>query len=327
MIRRRILSIDGGGIKGVLPAAFLASLEESLPCPIHEYFDLIVGTSTGGILALGLGLGFRASELLAFYEELGPKVFGRSRLVKWARWAGSEQYSPEPLRAALTAKFGDRRLGHSKVRLVIPSFNLDSGEVYVHKTSHHVRFEKDYKTLAVDVAMQTAAAPTYFPPSRSASGIPLVDGGMWANNPAGFAAVEAISVLGWPSDGMSMLSLGCSAAALNTKLPRWLGTGGLFWARRIVDVFMVAQSSSSVGTAQLLLGHANVHRYNPQVAPGRFALDGIDEIAALKGLGHAEARKALSTLRPIFFDGKAGRFDPHHVLESAKAMMAGEDHS
>lgn len=316
--RRRILSIDGGGIKGVLPAAFLASLEESLPCPIHEYFDLIVGTSTGGILALGLGLGFRASELLAFYEELGPKVFGRNRLVKLARWLGHEQYSPEPLRAALTEKFGDRRLGHSRVRLVIPSFNLDSGEVYVYKTSHHVRFEKDYKVPAVDVAMHTAAAPTYFPPSRSAAGIPLVDGGMWANNPAGFAAVEALGVLGWPNDGISMLSLGCSMSPLNAQLPRWFGTGGLFWARRIVDVFMVAQSSSSIGAAQLLLGHANVHRYDPQAAPGRFALDGIDEIPSLKGLGNAEARKALPTLKPIFFASTTDKFQPHHVLEGSK---------
>ncbi len=318
--QRRILSIDGGGIKGVLPAAFLAGLEESLPCPIHEYFDLIVGTSTGGILALGLGLGFRASEMLAFYEELGPKVFARKRLVKLARWLGYEQYSPAPLRAVLTAKFGKHRLGHSKVRLVVPSFNLDTGEVYVFKTSHHPRFEKDYKVHAADVAMHTAAAPTYFPPSRSTSGVPLIDGGMWANNPAGLAAVEALSVLGWPRDEVKMLSLGCTSTPLNSKLPRWFGAGGVFWARRIVDVFMVAQSSSSIGTAQLLLGHANVHRYDPQAAPGRFALDGINEIPSLKGLGHAEARKALPALKPIFFESPADKFQPHHTLESSETQ-------
>lgn len=318
MKSRRVLSIDGGGIKGVLPAAFLAGIEEGLPVPIHEYFDLIVGTSTGGILALGLGLGFRASELLRFYEEMGPKVFGGSALLKWARRLGYEKYSPEPLRAALIGKFGDRKLGHSHTRLVIPSFNLDTGEVYVYKTAHHQRFQKDYKTAAVEVGMATAAAPTYFPPSRSATGVPLVDGGMWANNPVGFAAVEAIGVLDWPRDEVRILSLGCTSVPLNSKLPRLLGTGGMFWATRIVDAFMVAQSSGSVGTAQLLAGHANVHRINPPAAPGRFSLDGIREIESLKGMGYAEARKALPTLTPIYFSTPADKFSPEWKLEDGK---------
>ena len=76
---KRILSLDGGGIKGVFPAAFLASIEEEVESSIGEYFDLIVGTSTGGIIALGLGLGFAAKELLSFYQDLGSQVFAGNR--------------------------------------------------------------------------------------------------------------------------------------------------------------------------------------------------------------------------------------------------------
>ena len=74
---RRILSIDGGGIKGTMPAAFLAGLEDDLGQPIGRYFDLIAGTSTGGIIALGLGLGRTAKELLELYERRGPVIFGQ----------------------------------------------------------------------------------------------------------------------------------------------------------------------------------------------------------------------------------------------------------
>lgn len=314
----RILSLDGGGIKGVVPAAFLASLEEELDGPIGEYFDLIVGTSTGGILALGLGLGFRASELLKFYEDLGPKIFDGNGILRMIRQVGLEKWSPKPLRTALARKFGKRRLGDSKARLVIPTLNLDTGEVYVYKTAHHPRFEKDYKTPAVEVALATAAAPAYFPPQRSGSGIPLVDGGMWANNPVGFAAVEAVGVLNWPREELRILSLGCTSDPLHVKLGWRLGMGGLFWARKITEVFMAGQSSSSIGVAQLLAGHGHLYRYNPRVPGGRFALDGVSEIPSLKGLGFSEARKAVPTLRPIFFSSKAEAFTPFKQIPAKK---------
>ena len=80
----RILTIDGGGIKGVFPAAFLATVEDAIECNVADYFDLIVGTSTGGIIALGLGLGLSAKELLAFYEEHGPTIFKRQPRITMA---------------------------------------------------------------------------------------------------------------------------------------------------------------------------------------------------------------------------------------------------
>ncbi len=134
---KRILTIDGGGIKGVFPASFLATVEESLEESVANYFDLIVGTSTGGILALGLGIGLSAREMLAFYAECGPTIFKGSRVGRWLRWLGTSKYSSTPLENALRRCFSDKRLGDSTKRLVIPSLNLENGEVYVYKTAHH----------------------------------------------------------------------------------------------------------------------------------------------------------------------------------------------
>ncbi|HEV8483289.1 MAG TPA: CBASS cGAMP-activated phospholipase [Blastocatellia bacterium] len=311
---KKILVIDGGGIKGVMPAAFLATVEESIGEGIAKYFDLIVGTSTGGIIAIGLGLGFSSSDILKFYEELGPPVFGGNRLWRALRRVGLSAYQSEALRAALKGKFGERKLGESTTRLVIPSVNLETGEVYIYKTAHHPRYERDYRDKAVDVALATAAAPTFFPTHRSAAGVPLIDGGMWANNPVGLAVVEAIGVLGWDRAELKVLSLGCTAEPLNAGLGIRYGLGLSYWAWKSVSVFMTAQSSASLGTAQILAGHENVIRICPAVGRGRFGLDKISEIPSLKGLGASEARKALPMLRPTFLGTPAEVFHPYKTV-------------
>lgn len=310
VVSRRILTIDGGGVKGVFPASFLATVESSLGKPVGSFFDLIVGTSTGGIIAIALGLGLPAKEILEFFEDAGPRIFAGNRLLRFLRRIGLSKYSQRPLRDALQATFGNSLLGDSRVRLVIPSLNLETGEVYVYKTAHHPRFDSDHRERAVDVALATAAAPTYFPTHRSAAGTPLVDGGVWANNPVGAAVVEAIGVLDWPRDSLAVLSLGCTTPPLDVGWGRRHGLGMGYWATKLADLFMTAQSSSSLGTAQLLAGHESVTRISPSVGRGRFSLDGISEIRSLKGLGSSEARKALPSIRPVFFFADAAEFRP-----------------
>lgn len=313
---RRILSIDGGGIKGVFPASFLATLEDSLGGSVARYFDLIVGTSTGGILALGLGLGLSAKEILRFYEVHGPTIFSGSRFIRTLRQLGLSKYNAIGLRNALEAVFGDRRLGASTKRLVIPSCNLETGEVHIWKTSHHPRLERDYKSHVVDVALSTAAAPTFFPTHRPAAGVPLLDGGMWANNPVAIAAVEAVGILEWPRESLAILSLGCTTAPLNIRAGRHIALGWLYWGvtAKLVDVFMTAQSSAALGMATHLVGdRRNLVRVSPAVKSS-FTLDNVREILSLKGLGDSEARKALPGLRPLFFTHPAEQFVPHHAL-------------
>jgi patatin-like phospholipase/acyl hydrolase len=169
--QRRLLSIDGGGILGTFPAAFLAGLEQHLPKPIGSYFDLIAGTSTGGIIAVGLAMGLRASELLDLYEKRGPEIFGQGRRpfadyllrkVRLGRWLVLPKYDPGPLQAVLGKVLGHRRIGDAKTRLLVPAWNPVARSVYIYKTAHHPRLRNDYKCLAVDAVMATAAAPTYF---------------------------------------------------------------------------------------------------------------------------------------------------------------------
>lgn len=300
---RRILCIDGGGIKGVFPASFLSTVEESLGSPVADYFDLIVGTSTGGIIALGLGLGLRASDLLHFYQERGPAIFNGNGKIGILRQLFRAKYNPEPLRKCLSEAFGSRRLGDSRKRLVIPSFNVESGEVHVWKTAHHPRLERDYLHSAVEVALSTGAAPTYFPTYKAQSGTPLIDGGVWANNPVAIAAVEAIGVLGWQASELRILSLGCTAAPFDIDWGRKHSLGKLGWATKIADLFVTAQSVSATGMAQHLLSDRNnLVRISPTVGKNRFELDRVREIPSLRGIGNSEARKALPQLRPTFFN-------------------------
>jgi hypothetical protein len=300
---RRVLCIDGGGIKGVFPASFLSTIEEALAAPVADYFDLIVGTSTGGMIALGLGLGLSASELLCFYQERGPMIFNGQKQLGWIRQWFRAKYNPEPLKRSLSEVFGTRRLGDSRKRLVIPSFNVETGEVHVWKTAHHPRLERDYLCLATEVALSGAAAPTYFPTFKTESGIPLIDGGVWANNPVAIGTVEAIGVLGWDASQLRILSLGCTTAPFDMDWGPKHSLGKLAWARKVTGLFMTAQSVSATGMTQHLLpDRSNLVRISPTVGKNRFELDLVGEIPSLRGIGDCEARKALPILRPMFFN-------------------------
>jgi uncharacterized protein len=303
--RFRILAIDGGGIKGVFPAAFLASIEETLGgSSVAGYFDLIAGTSTGGIIALALGLGLRASEVVQFYERYGPRIFPR-RSSLW--WLGTAKYDAEPLRQALDKTFESKRLGDSRSRLLIPSFNATTGRIHIYKTAHHPRLQMDFRVPAVEVALATSAAPVFFPPHRSRQEVTLIDGGIWANNPVGLAVTEAISMLGRSGSELDILTIGCTGTPRDFSQ---CGSGLGFWALRAINAAMDGQSFAALGTAQHLAGHDSVLRFNPIVAPGRFALDSVRGIGELKAFGYSEARESLRQLTPRFFSAPAEQFKP-----------------
>lgn len=309
MSRFRILSIDGGGIKGVFPASFLASIEDNLEHPVREYFDLITGTSTGGIIALGLGFGLSAKQLAQFYIERGPTIFppdARTLLGLFKAFIRGHKYESTALRASLYEVFGDATLGDSKTRLVIPTLNAASGAIHVYKTPHHPKLEMDHKVKMVDVAMSTSAAPTYLPSYVSPVGIPFLDGGLWANNPTGMAVVEAIAMLGVDRNEIEVLSIGCTEEPQDFTKVRNI----LFWGRAAIEAAMSGQSFASMGTAYLLAGHEHVTRINPPVAPGRFKLDDTSGIDHLRAFGYEEARYAIPKLREKFFAETVKPFEP-----------------
>jgi hypothetical protein len=311
---RRILTIDGGGIKGVFPASFLATLEDEIGAPVADYFDLIAGTSTGGILAIGLGLGMTARELLEVYRDYGARIFQRRRFAQ-LRSLFHAKYTNCALKEALVESFGDRLLGESAKRLLIPSLNLAAERVHLYKTSHHPSLIHDYKVPAVEVALATVAAPTYFPIHMSPEGVPYIDGSMWARNPLGLAVIEAIGILDWKRDDIKVLSLGCTSTHLNVSWQKRISLGASYWGARIADVFMKAQSSSAIATAHTLIGSRNVHRISPDMSDYHFTLDGIQHMPLLASLGRDEALRRLPELYADFFTAKAPLFVPCHRLE------------
>ena len=312
---KRILTIDGGGVKGTFPASFLATVEEATGKSISDYFDLIVGTSTGGIIALGLGLGWPAQDLVDFYEEYGPRIFRQASFWRRLGSVFNAKYDPEPLHRALEENFRDARIGESTVRLVIPSVNLDNGEVHLYKTAHHPRLELDYKEKAVDAARATSSAPTYFPSFISSTGVPLIDGGVWANNPMAVAVVEALTTLRWSREQIKLLSLGCTTEPFDAEEARENSRGLGYWVFNATNLFMSTQSSSAKGIAKLLLGGQDrILRINPVVPRGRFKLDNPDGIDALRGFGNSEARKALPKLKKHFLTQPVDPFEPCHEL-------------
>lgn len=319
----RILSLDGGGIRGVFPAAFLARLEEHIERPIGRYFDLIAGTSTGGIIAIGLGLGLPARDILKLFVEEGPAIFDQQHglIENWiqqkargiAHWFVTK-HSSEPLRRALEGILGRRRLGKSRTRLVIPAWHPVLERVYIYKTAHHPRLETDYKQPAIDAAMATAAAPTFLKPHMTESAVELVDGGIWANNPIGVAAIEAIGVLGWPGDKLKILSVGTIDEP--GQLPRLRGK--LPMAASVTRLFMAGQAHSALGIAKIVTGDVHerkaIWRVNQTAPEGRYTSDNAARISEIRDRAFAEAREQLPELRRHFFGVPAPEFSPFHKL-------------
>jgi patatin-like phospholipase/acyl hydrolase len=320
---RRILTIDGGGLKGIFPAAFLAALEDAIGDRVTNHFDLIAGTSSGGIIALGLGMGLSGRELVEFYEEQGPVIFSGNPFLRGLRHFAFSKYSHEPLRDSLRDVLGDRRLGESKCRLLVPTMNLESGQVHVYRTPHHTSLERDRDTRMLDIAMATVSAPTYFPIFTGQDGTPLIDGSMWAKNPVGLAVTEAVGMLDWPRDDIKVLSLGCTTAPLPVKWRRKLGFGRSYWGSRIADVFMKAQSSSALVSAKMLVGYDNVVRVNPTVGETEFRLDAIDKLPVLKNMATEEAARLLPLLKHQFLSDLVEPFEPCRPGPANQDSMTG----
>jgi uncharacterized protein len=313
MARFQILSLDGGGIRGLYSAAVLAKLEEKHGVSVVDHFDLITGTSTGGIIAIGLGLRMLPREIVRFYVEAGPRIFrnplGWRNCFHWL----CRKYSDEPLRLALnhSSAFGDRKLGESKSRLVVPSFSLAHNEVRVFKTPHHERLRTDWQIPAWKVAMATSAAPTFFPVCDHVEDSRLIDGGVWANNPTVLGIAEAVSMLGVPLSDIHVFSLGTTDARIKRRGA--LDGGGIVqWIRKkdVIDILMRGQSAGTNGLAAHLIGPQNVFRIDP-IVPEVFALDRINEKELLS---HAE-RTALHdgpAIAERFFHHEAAPYVPFH---------------
>jgi patatin-like phospholipase/acyl hydrolase len=232
----RILAIDGGGIRGIIPALVLAQIERRSGRQTFEMFDLIAGTSTGGILACALCAPepLPAEKLVALYEEEGPEIFSRSvfQKIRSAGGLADEKYDSAALDRSLERFLSDKRLSSSRPDLIVPAYDTAEPGPYFFKSRKARESEADDFPLAV-VARSTSAAPTYFEAS-AVGGRALVDGGVFAVNPAMSAFAEVMRHQ--PSAEVVLLSLGTGQRTRRRSYAEIKNWGLVEWARPILDV-------------------------------------------------------------------------------------------
>lgn len=255
-----ILALSGGGIRGLHTARVLEMIESQTRSPLAQRFDLICGTSIGGILALALALERPASVLRALLENEGSKVFARpwSRRLPFALWRAKHDVAP--LRAELTKIFGTATLGDLLHPVVIPAVDASAGVAVMFKTPHHPNLKVDHELRIVDVALATAAAPTYFPVFRAADARLFVDGGLVANAPGLCGLHEAEVFFDKEAKDVEILGVGTASVGRNVRSGKGsaaLDLGTLSWGSRVFDLTISAQES----LVHSLLAHRCSSRY------------------------------------------------------------------
>ncbi len=301
----RILALDGGGLRGAFTAAVLAKwddmLQEGSGKDFVRHFDLIAGTSTGAILAIGLGLGLAPREMLDFYRTQGPKIFPKNRKLRhWLR----SKYESYTLRQVLETVFGDRKLSKdSCARLVIPTVRAVHGEAEVIVTAHHPDRTAFREMTAVEAALASAAAPTYFDEALVDDTIAVqsyLDGGIWANNPVLPAIAEAVRHLKVPIDRIDVLSVGTMGNEVD--FTESLGKGLAGWAPTSADLFFAAQEHAAATLAESLLTRSRYLRINQQT-PSEIKLDDTDALLDMTQRGDNVAKDSFVAVRSRFLDG------------------------
>jgi len=294
----RILSCDGGGIRGVLTAVLLNRLVTAYPALLHGRpgtITMFAGTSTGGILALGLAAGMTPAQIRDLYVTNGKLIFDASWLHDVVEVGGlsGAKYDNVNLKQILQETFGAQKLSDLKPRVLIASFSLDnqatdpSARTWSPKFFHNFTgADSDGESLLVDVAMSTSAAPTYFP----SYGV-FIDGGVIANNPSMAAVVQAMDARNQAGeratlDGIKLLSLG-TGASLQYIAGQDHDWGDAQWIKPILNVMM----DGSVGVADFecrqLLGERYC-RVEPVFPAGKsFPMDDVSKIVDLMDLANS----------------------------------------
>lgn len=261
-----ILSLSGGGYRGLFTVEVLARLERDAGRPIGECFDLIAGTSIGGIVAIGLAMGKTAEEIRQAFHEEGEHIFPNSSrpTTKLGRFVAEcrsffkgAKYESGPLRRTIVGIVGENAvIGDARTRLLIPTVNLTKGSVQMFKTPHHEALRADRTVKAVDVAMATSAAPLFFPLARIGGSL-FADGGLAANAPDACAIHEAIHFAGQSCDDLRVLSVGTTVAPFGIPSSVDPDFGGREWLRneRLV--------STTFGVQQQLVDYMVRHRLGP----------------------------------------------------------------
>lgn len=263
----QILSLSGGGFLGLYSIAILADIERHTNTKIANHFDLLAGTSIGGILALALAAEVPAKSIQDAFENNGQRIFGfdplpTSRLAILADLWNSfyrSKYDPQALRETIEEILDPKlRIGDLKHPVIVPAINLTRGAPQLFKTPHHQDFCLDLNLKVVDVALATSAAPTYFPLAEIGDSL-YTDGGLYANSPDLLALHEATHFFDQQEDEIRILSVGTTTSQFSFAHTKNLKFGILDWfkRKRLLNVIIASQQKS----VDFMLRHRLGDRY------------------------------------------------------------------
>lgn len=316
----KILSLDGGGIRGLITAIWLDKLENELGAPLNQHFDLVAGTSTGGILAAAVGLGIPARNIVDLYRKHGQTIFPRAASRRWDRITrvfgegfSAPKYSPAGLESSLTRIFGDRTLGELAKPTIIFSYNVFTREPVVFKS-----YKDPYRTIPVWQAVRAScSAPTYFPAmvmTVHRVNQPLIDGGVTANNPSACAIAEGIRLNDEkpaseriPLSDFVLASFGTGSSTRRITAKEAKEWGALEWVIPIIDVLFDGSTDAADYVARHIIAVDRYFRFQVELDKAYddmdkadlVNLDALESIASsfINGTGARTLRTLCSAIR------------------------------
>lgn len=285
-----VLSIDGGGVRGIIPALVLAELEKRLPVGsrIAECFDVIAGTSAGGILALALSLKgeegcpkHTAESIAIFYQEMSEKIFSRTcwYVLKHLDNLLGPRYSSKIFEKILRQYFGDAKLKDAFTDVIIPAYDIQNDHPYFFKSRKGKKWDS-HDFYIRDIARATSAAPTYFSPAYiqniQRENYTFIDGGMVVNNPTLSGYIHAKNLYG-ANQNYTVLSLGTGDTFKGLPYAQIKNGGALGWARRLVPIILEGTTAVTDYQMQRLFFHLHepdtYWRFEVVIDKSRKALD------------------------------------------------------
>jgi patatin-like phospholipase/acyl hydrolase len=253
--RFKILSIDGGGILGLYSSEILKYIKDELLNGrlFSDEFQLITGTSTGGIIALALAVGLQPEEISNSYKKFGGKIFPPWRRFLFKIPLFSHKYSNQALREALSSIFKDLTISDCKTLVCIPAIDISNCQPIVFKTNNSGNQTREINTKLKDIALATSSAPTYFPIHSFDHYSGLVDGGLWQNNPALCGIIEAANHFvgeGKEYQSMKILSIGNPLSGIRNSISTKTKNSGLLkWNSQLV---LLPMKITSLGTHEMI---------------------------------------------------------------------------
>ena len=282
----KILSLDGGGVRGIFSAQLLDLIEKKLNVSVYSSFDLVVGTSVGSIVAGFVAANLEMAELVCRFEGCAKHLFKRNRfscgLLK-------SKYRKSDLKQFLIDSFDNLKLGEIDKPLILNASNMSTGSVHVFKSAYQKNqrkadYVRDGDVRLYEAVLASCAAPTYFDPVII-SGDLICDGGIWANNPALVGFVDAVNNFKRSPDNIKILSIGTgySGQFYNSANNWGLLTG---WKHRKIVEFAMLNQTQHIDNCMKLIMPGNIFRVNPMI--GNWRLDNHKIIPILKSMALKE---------------------------------------